>query len=169
MRELVDGFPALTAIFCASENWTIGDKGKIPWKCPADMKHFRETTIDNIVIMGAITWASLSSRLMKRHNIVLARKRVSIGAGVLWVRNVAELLEYLKNEKWKDKEAFLIGGAQTFHYLWDRVDRAIVTRINANVDGSAKFDERLLDKFIVTKTYELDLNVMVYEYEREKI
>ena len=45
----------LIAIWAESQNGVIGSNGKIPWKNPEDMKHFKETTIGHPVIMGRTT------------------------------------------------------------------------------------------------------------------
>ena len=61
-------------------NWAIGSSGKIPWKCRADMKFFKETTSNvsnstklNAVIMGRKTFESLPAPLPNRLNVVLTK------------------------------------------------------------------------------------------------
>jgi|LauGreDrversion4_2_1035121.scaffolds.fasta_scaffold482476_2 dihydrofolate reductase len=61
-------------------NWAIGSAGKIPWKCRADMKFFKETTSNvndstkmNAVIMGRKTFESLLAPLPNRLNVVLTK------------------------------------------------------------------------------------------------
>jgi len=51
---------------CIKQNMGIGYKNKLPFVCPEEMKHFRETTSKtedpqkkNLVIMGKNTWNSL--------------------------------------------------------------------------------------------------------------
>ena len=62
-------------------NWAIGSAGKIPWKCRADMKFFKETTSNvndstklNAVIMGRKTFESLPAPLPNRLNVVLTKE-----------------------------------------------------------------------------------------------
>jgi len=61
-------------------NWAIGSANKIPWKCRADMKFFKETTSVvsdltkmNAVIMGRKTFESLPAPLPNRLNVVLTK------------------------------------------------------------------------------------------------
>jgi len=61
-----------------SSNRAIGALNKIPWKCKADMKFFKETTSFvknptkmNAVIMGRKTFESLPAPLPNRLNVVL--------------------------------------------------------------------------------------------------
>lgn len=63
-----------------SSNRAIGAKGKIPWKCRADMQFFKEITTFtqdpskvNAVIMGRTTYQSLGKPLANRVNVVLSR------------------------------------------------------------------------------------------------
>ena len=63
-----------------STNRAIGAKGKIPWKCRADMNFFKEITSKvsdstkmNAVIMGRKTFESLSKPLPNRLNVVLSK------------------------------------------------------------------------------------------------
>ena len=59
-------------------NRAIGSGGKIPWKCRADMKFFKDTTTTtkdptktNAVIMGRKTFESLPAPLLNRVNVIL--------------------------------------------------------------------------------------------------
>jgi len=63
-----------------STNRAIGAKGKIPWKCRADMNFFKEITTKvsdstkmNAVIMGRKTFESLPKPLPTRLNVVLSK------------------------------------------------------------------------------------------------
>ena len=65
-----------------SSNRAIGAKGRIPWKCRADMQFFKEITTStqdpskvNAVIMGRTTYQSLGKPLANRVNVVLSRKK----------------------------------------------------------------------------------------------
>ena len=64
-----------------SSNRAIGANGKIPWKCKADMKFFKELTTRtsipgkiNAVIMGRNTYESIGKPLPNRLNAVLTTK-----------------------------------------------------------------------------------------------
>jgi dihydrofolate reductase len=50
----------------------IGINNDIPWKCPADMRNFKDLTTGKAVVMGRKTWDSLPKKpLPNRMNIVV--------------------------------------------------------------------------------------------------
>ena len=63
-----------------SSNMAIGAQGKIPWKCRADMKFFKDLTTHtndptkiNAIIMGRNTHMSIKNVLPNRLNVVLTK------------------------------------------------------------------------------------------------
>jgi len=62
----------LAMIAAHSDNYAIGFKGEIPWSVPEDMKHFREITLYNPLIVGRKTYESLPAMgLAKRAMVVV--------------------------------------------------------------------------------------------------
>jgi len=60
----------------AKNNRVIGKGGKLPWHLPEDMKHFKETTGFDPVIMGRKTYDSIPEKfrpLPNRMNLVVSR------------------------------------------------------------------------------------------------
>ena len=67
----------ISAIVAVDENWGIGYDGKLLEKIPEDLKHFKELTNNNVVVMGRKTWNSLPTNpLPNRTNIVITRNPV---------------------------------------------------------------------------------------------
>ncbi|MEB0161221.1 dihydrofolate reductase, partial [Pseudomonas sp. AH2 (2023)] len=56
-----------------AQNYAVGKDGKLPWHYPADLKFFKETTLNQTVVMGRKTYESIGKPLPKRLNIVLSR------------------------------------------------------------------------------------------------
>ena len=59
----------------------FGKNGKIPWKFPADMKHFREVTTGGICIMGRVTHQDMvemahARRIENAEKEVIEKKKV---------------------------------------------------------------------------------------------
>ena len=64
--------PEISIIAAVSNDGVIGVNGKIPWDIPEDMKHFKNITSQNTVIMGRKTFESIGYPLPNRINIVVS-------------------------------------------------------------------------------------------------
>lgn len=121
-------------IAAASENNVIGNKGKIPWDLPDDLKHFRSLTEGHPIIMGRKTFESLGRPLPKRKNIVVTHSdRTFEGCEV--VHSLEDALKVCAGEP----EVWVIGGGEIYREAMAKADRIELTRVHAQVDGDAFF------------------------------
>lgn len=135
----------ISAIVAVDENWGIGFNGDLLEHIPEDLKHFKNLTTGNIVVMGSKTWDSLPNKPLKdRLNVVISNKPREV-LGDLSVRiDMNELLSRIihsqaqalihpeEEEKW-----FIIGGGSIYNQLLPFCDRVYVTKIfkeHENVD-----------------------------------
>ena len=65
-----------SAIACVSKSGGIGFQDKLLFNIKNDMKHFKETTENHIVVMGRKTFESIGKPLPNRFNIVLTNNAV---------------------------------------------------------------------------------------------
>jgi len=92
-------------IAAVSQNGVIGiddesGKGKLPWNYPADMKYFRTTTANSIIIFGRKTFESIGKPLPKRRNLVISSSKIDI-TGVETFPTVSDAMSQLKkDEEW---------------------------------------------------------------------
>ena len=65
----------MNLIACISKNYGIGYKDKLLFNIPDDMKHFRDITTNNIVVMGRKTLFTFKNKepLPNRINIILTK------------------------------------------------------------------------------------------------
>ena len=64
----------ISIIVATSHSGVIAVNGKIPWKCSADMDHFKKITTNHNVIMGRKTWDSLDNNpLLNRNNFIITK------------------------------------------------------------------------------------------------
>lgn len=156
----------IIGIVAIAKNFAIGKDGKLPWHYPADLKFFKETTVENAVVMGFHTWASIGKPLPKRLNIVLSRaETLENRSDVLLLRSKAEVLalaKYLKGD------LFIIGGANTYENFADVIDQWFVTEIPENVeDADAFMPEDFLNGFKLQTTIELENDLRVKIFVKE--
>lgn len=126
-------------IVCVSENYGIGKGGDLLFSLPPDMKLFRETTADSVVVMGRATLDSFPGGrpLKNRVNIVITRNKEFQREGVIAVNSTEEVLNEVS--KYPEKEVFVIGGAEIYRMFEPFCDTAIVTKVKASPDADKFF------------------------------
>lgn len=110
------------------KNYGIGAANDLLWlrDLPADLKHFRDLTMGNAIIMGRKTYDSIGRALPGRQNIVVSREVAQIG-GVTVVSRLEDAYAAVE----PGKEAFVIGGGQIYRLAFDTVDRIYATEVQA--------------------------------------
>lgn len=126
----------------------IGKNGKMPWNISEDMRHFTDITThtrdskkQNMVIMGQVTWESLSEKyrpLPNRKNIVLSFDQDYLAPGAL-VRNSFE--NALGEADSEIETIFIIGGASVYKYAVENIDLngIYLTKIGKTYDCDTYF------------------------------
>lgn len=149
----------LTLIAAMSLNGVIGNDNMIPWRCSEDLRHFRDTTYDQVVIMGRKTFESLDSRPLKgRVNMVVSGKYTEVPVvthdeverTTLWQFNDPDQA-VKESRNYKCKKVFVIGGGQLYHRYIDVADRLIISHIHLPFEGDVKFPEIDMDQWMVEK------------------
>jgi dihydrofolate reductase len=128
----------LSAIVAASDNNVIGDKGKIPWKLPADSDFVTQKTMGHPLIMGSHTHDLIGKSLPGRVNIVISlRPDYKAAEGAIVVHSVDEALAL--DEVKNNDEAFIFGGQKIYELAMSQTRRIYLTRVHATVNGDAFF------------------------------
>jgi len=117
------------------QNRIIGAGNSLPWqgKLPADMKHFRELTLNTTVIMGRRTYESIGRPLPHRQNVVVTRIANLAIPQVVVVGSLPEAFAAA------DNDAVVIGGGDIYRQALPYVDRVYATEINAHLEGDVTF------------------------------
>ena len=123
----------IKAILACDEAWGIGKDNDLPWpKNPADLKWFKESTLNSPVIMGRKTWESLPFKLPNRENIVVTTSDTLKGPDVVVDRR--SLLKILPQVKHLNQEVWIIGGAKLVESMLGYIDEIHLSRINGIYD-----------------------------------
>lgn len=162
----------MNAIVAADKNWGIGYKNKLLISIPSDMKFFRQTTMNHVVVMGRKTLESFPNGLplAKRTNIVLTRDRDYKVKGAILVHSEEELLEKLK--KYEQDDIFVIGGGSVYEMMLPYCKTVYVTKIDFAYQADTYFpnlDE--LPEWEMTEESEeqtcFDIEFAFTKYERK--
>ncbi len=125
----------ISIIAAMDTNKLIGKCGHLPWKLPADMKHFRELTLEKPVIMGRRTFDSIGKPLANRTNIILTHDREYRVKGCVIVHTVDEALTQVRNHE----ETMIIGGSSIYKQFLQCANRFYLTQIHDSFDGDTYF------------------------------
>jgi len=139
----------LALIAAVARNGVIGRDNALPWRLPEDLAHFRRVTLGAPVIMGRKTWDSLPARfrpLPGRRNVVVTRDARWRGEGAEAAPSLDAALELLGDAP----RAFVAGGAALYALALPRADELLLTEIERDVDGDARFPEWERAAFVET-------------------
>ncbi len=98
----------------------------MPWRrgLPADLAHFKSTTMGYPIIMGRRTFESFpKGALPGRRNIVITRDTDYKRPGIEVAGSLEEAFGLVAHEE----QSFVIGGAQIYRQSMERVDRLYIT------------------------------------------
>ncbi|MDD7463464.1 MAG: dihydrofolate reductase [Anaerococcus sp.] len=121
-------------ILAVDENFAIGKDNKLLFHISEDLKHFKKTTLNSIVIMGRKTYESMGGALPKRDNLILTRNKDYKAEDAKVFTDKEDILTYVKNNP--DKEAFVIGGGEIVNIFLDDCDEAIITKVMEKVEDA---------------------------------
>lgn len=130
--------PRLSLIWAMGRNRVIGVDNRLPWRLPADLKHFRALTTGHTILMGRKTYESFPRPLPDRRHVIITRDRnYQAAMGCLVVHTVEAALAAARN----DNEVFVIGGGSLYAQVLPRAERLYVTLIDSDFIGDTRFPD----------------------------
>lgn len=116
------------AILACDADWGIGKDGGLPWPHnPADLKWFKESTLNHTVVMGKATWDSLPVKpLPNRVNVVVSSSDILAKVDVLSITDLRRRLSSMD----PDQDVWIIGGARLIEGMMDYIDEFHLSQIN---------------------------------------
>ncbi|WP_394405892.1 dihydrofolate reductase [Streptococcus sp. 20-1249] len=129
----------ISAVWAQDSNGVIGKNQTIPWRLPADLQHFKETTMGHAMVMGRVTFDGIGGRVLpNRISIILTRdKDYSVANNqVLVMHSVQEILDWYVGQ---EKNLYVIGGAQVFRAFEPYLDEVVLTEIHDQYEGDTYF------------------------------
>ncbi|UTC24729.1 dihydrofolate reductase [Candidatus Comchoanobacter bicostacola] len=112
------------------QNKLIGNKNKLPWHLPEDLKHFKNTTDGHPILMGRKTYESIGRKLPNRQNIILST--------TLQDPDCIQHIKQINNIK-SSMPIFVIGGHHVYKALLPYSSRLYITHIHKCFKGDCYF------------------------------
>lgn len=120
----------ITLILARADNGVIGKDGDLPWRLPADLKHFKVLTQGNPMVMGRKTFDSLPGLLPGRRHIVLTRNLYWTGQGAETVHTPTQAIEQAATST-----VSVIGGAEIYGLFLPLAHRIELTEVHIEAEG----------------------------------
>ncbi|TDB50315.1 MULTISPECIES: dihydrofolate reductase [Bacillaceae] len=126
----------ISLIVAMDNNRLIGKENDLPWRLPADLQYFKQTTTGHTIVMGRKTFESIGKPLPNRRNVILTGNKDYHHEGVKVIHSVDDLIS-LEEES----ELFVIGGATVYEQTMNVATRLYVTHIEEAFEGDTYFPE----------------------------
>ncbi len=124
------GGTEIVLILARADNGVIGRDGDLPWRLPADLKHFKALTQGAPMLMGRKTFDSLPGLLPGRRHIVLTRDPAWSAEGAEVAQDVYAAIALADGPRLS-----VIGGAEIYRLLLPYADRIELTEVHLDAQG----------------------------------
>lgn len=122
--------PDIVLVLARATNGVIGKDGGLPWRLPADLKHFKALTLGHPMIMGRRTFDSLPGLLPGRRHIVLTRDPQWAGEGAETAPDIATAIQIANASP-----VMVIGGAEIYRLFLPIATRIELTEVHVEAQG----------------------------------
>lgn len=125
----------ITIIAAIAENNALGKDNQLIWHLPADLKRFKQVTLNHHIIMGRKTFESLGKPLPNRTSIIITRNKDYKVADCIVVNSLNKALEAAE----KDENPYILGGAEIYKQAIKIADKLDLTFIHHTFNADAFF------------------------------
>jgi len=133
----------LIIIAAVSVDGVIGVDNDIPWKISEDFRHFRNTTMGNMLLVGYNTFKTLPPKAFEGREYIVLNTSVPItdlGADIYQFSDLDIILPQLYNINCDVEKVFIAGGAMVYDTMIDLCEECIITWVDIKVpNGNKRF------------------------------
>ena len=127
------------------KNRGIGKDNDLMWHLPSDMRFFKETTLNQIVIMGRKNFESIPEKfrpLPNRENVILTRQKDFTAENCLVFNSIRDVILHFQSDR-TGRELFIIGGGEIYKEVLesDVIDEMLITHVDHVFDADTFFPE----------------------------
>jgi dihydrofolate reductase len=160
-------------IVAMDKNRGIGKNNDLMWHLPSDMRFFKETTLNQIVVMGRKNFESIPEKfrpLPNRENVILTRNNAFTAENCQVFHSFREvILNYTPDRTGRD--LFVIGGGQIYKEALDLdvIDEMYITHVDYVFDADTFFPEINLSNWKVESLFKKEIddkNEFAFEVKR---
>ncbi|MGT2887413.1 dihydrofolate reductase [Streptococcus didelphis] len=123
----------IIAIWAEDEDGVIGLNQKLPWHLPKELKHFKNTTLNQSILMGRVTFDGMNRRILPdRQTLIMTRDDSLEIDGVLTMTSLEKVLEWYHAQ---EKNLYIIGGSQILEAFDGYFNKVIKTVVHGHFEG----------------------------------
>lgn len=126
----------VTLVAAMARNRAIGLRGAMPWHLPAELAHFKVTTLGRSVVMGRKTWQAIGRPLPGRQNIVVTRDESFEAPGCEVANSLEEAVDVADSG-----EVMIIGGGSLYEQALPQAQRMVLTHIECEAEADTWFPQ----------------------------
>lgn len=128
----------IITIAAVAENNVIGNKNKLIWHLPKDLKRFKSLTTGHPIIMGRNTFESIGKPLPNRTTIVVTNNKDQKFENVLTASSLEEAFSMAQKI---NQKIFVVGGGQIYKNALEFSDVLEITEVHKSFEGDVFFPE----------------------------
>jgi dihydrofolate reductase len=157
----------ITLVAAMARNRVIGLRGGMPWHLPAELAHFKVTTMGKSLVMGRKTWDSIGRALPGRQNIIVTRNARFEAHGCDIANSLREAFDMATSS-----EVMVIGGGSLYELALPQASRMVLTHIDSEAEGDTWFPQWDQDTWVPVSREHFAADVSnglaydIVEYER---
>lgn len=121
-------------VVAVADNDVIGRGNQLPWRLPADLRHFKALTLGRPILMGRKTYDSIGKALPGRLNLVLTRSDGFAPADCTIVRSLDAA-----GRAAHEAALMVIGGAEIYRQCLPRAACIHLTRVHTRIEDGDTF------------------------------
>jgi len=125
----------LSLIVAMASNYAIGLNNQMPWHLSADLKRFKQITLNSVILMGRKTHESIGRPLPERTNVIISQNPTYQATGCQVFNSIEQALNFCR----QFPNIFVIGGASLYQRLLPKADKLYLTQIHQDFEGDTFF------------------------------
>ena len=134
----------VSLIVAMDRNRGIGRDNDLMWHLPNDMRFFKETTENQIVVMGRKNYDSIPEKyrpLPNRENVILTKNTSFEASNCSVFHSLDAALSAYQSDK--NRKLFIIGGGQIYKLALEAkiLEEMFITHIDGNYDADTFFPD----------------------------
>lgn len=125
----------VSLIAAVDQRGGIGLANELLVRLPEDMRHFKQTTMGNPIVMGRKTWDSIGRPLPGRRNIVVTRDAQWHADGAQRAASIEEAMVLAS----PSTKLHVIGGAEIYALAMPHANELVITELDAAFEADTFF------------------------------